>query len=264
MHFCCPSMMYLHTWETNLHILNVPCSHHAISTPAHILGGEGWRAFNCMTHDGWGRDKQDGPEVDVAVRVCVDWVVRKRFCYHLQAQIMGCSEMAVQVRIHAPISSNKYHPEPKLPLLCMERICLWRASDRVDAYIPFQSAWILVRVLSPSHGEGTMTMAGGKVARPSSNFSDIIIIQLSFNGVSPSTPATSKIADRRCWETSCHNRSHHHNDENKTTDTLARYCSIQDYLLWLNTSGYQQLQFLKSKYLVSSYIYSSWSNYRTG
>ena len=159
-------MRYLHTWETNLHILNVPCSHHAISTPAHILGGD------CMTHDGWGHDGHYGPEVDVAVRVCLDWVVRKRerWCgYHLQPQIMKCSEMAVQVIIHVPISSNKYYAEPKLPLLCMERICLWRASDqnwrrqnRVDAYIPFQSTWILPLVLSPSHGEGTMTMAGGR------------------------------------------------------------------------------------------------------
>ena len=63
-----------------------------------------------------------------------------------------------------------YYPEPKC---CMERICLWRVSDRtkilnrrwqnrVDSYIPLQSAWILAPVLSPSHGEGTMTMAGGK------------------------------------------------------------------------------------------------------
>ena len=162
--------MNLPTWEANLHILNVPCSHHDISTPAHILGGEGWRAFNCMTHDGWGHDRHYGPEVNVAVavRVCVDCVVRKRFRYHLQAQITKCSEMAVQFIIHVPISSNKYHPEPKWPLFCMGRICLWPASDqnrlwqdRVDACIPLQSAWILAhshphmgRAPWPWQGEG--------------------------------------------------------------------------------------------------------------
>ena len=123
-----------------------------------------------MTHDGWGHDRHYGPEVNVAVavRVCVDCVVRKRFRYHLKAQIMKCSEMAVQFIIHVPINSNKYHPEPKWPLFCMGRICLWPASDqnrprqdRVDACIPLQSAWILAhshphmgRAPWPWQGEG--------------------------------------------------------------------------------------------------------------